>query len=118
MRFRRKRKEKKVKKWVYLELEKDGEIKTVSMRMGKRIGMLKVAKKLRSLGKRGWQLKDVLGDPESVGLFSSVLEGYQTGDPVPIKRMVKTAGLAATPKFIKKLIKKDDERIRNEKYQK
>ena len=104
MRFRRK----KEKKWVHLELEKDGEIKKVSMRMGKKIGMLKVAKKLGSLGKRGWQLKDISGDPETVGMFTSLLDGYQTGDPVPIKRMLKTAGLAATPGFIKKLIKKDE----------
>jgi len=50
MRFRRNRK--KAKKWVHLELEKDGEIKKVSMRMSKKIGMLKVAKKLGSLGKQ------------------------------------------------------------------
>jgi len=109
MRFRRKRKEKKVKKWVHLELEKDGETKQVSMRVGKKVGMLKVAKKMGSLGKQGWQLKDISGDPETVGMFNSLLDGYQTGDPVPIKRMVKAAGLAATPGFIKKLIKKDKE---------
>lgn len=107
MRFRRNRK--KEKKWVHLELEKDGETKTVSMRMGKKIGMLKVAKKLGSLGKQGWQLKDISGDLETVGMFDSLLGGYNTGDPVPIKRMLKTAGLAATPGFIKKLIKKDEE---------
>lgn len=106
--MRLKRKKKKEKKWVHLELEKDGETKTVSMRLGKRIGMLKVAKKLGSLGKQGWQLKDISGDPETVGMFNSLLSGYQTGDPVPIKKMVKAAGLAATPGFIKKLIKKDE----------
>lgn len=109
MRFRRKKQKKKEKKWVNLELEKDGETKTVSMRMGKRIGMLKIAKKLGSLGKQGWQLKDISGDPETVGMFNSLLSGYHTGDPVPIKKMVKAAGLAATPGFIKKLIKKDKE---------
>ena len=106
MRFRRKKK--KEKKWVHLKLEKDRETKMVSMRMGKRIGMLKVAKKLGSMGKQGWQLKDIYGDPETVGMFNSLLNGYHTGDPVPIKRMVKAAGLAATPGFIKKLIKKDE----------
>ena len=110
MRFRRKRQQKKEKKWVHLELEKDGETKTVSMRMSKRIGMLKIAKKLTSLGKQGWQLKDIFGDPKTVGMFNSLLSGYHTGDPVPIKRLVKTAGLAATPGFIKKLIKKDKEK--------
>jgi len=113
MKWRNRTKKKKEKKWIHLELGKDGETKKVSMRMGKKIGMLKVAKKLGSLGKRGWQLKDISGDPESVGMFNSVLDGYQTGDPVPIKKMVKTAGLAATPGFIKKLIKKDDEKIKN-----
>jgi len=108
MRFRRKKK--KEKKWVHLELEKDGKTKTVSMRMGKRIGMLKIAKKLTSLGKQGWQLKDIQGDPETVGLFNSLLNGYHTGDPVPIKRMVKAAWLAATPGFIKRLIKKDEKK--------
>jgi len=108
MRFRRNRK--KAKKWVHLELEKDGEIKKVSMRVGKKVGMLKVAKKLGSLGKQGWQLKDISGDPETVGMFNSLLDGYHTGDPVPIKRIVKTAGLATTPRFIKKLIKKDEQK--------
>ena len=108
MRFGRKKK--KEKKWVHLELEKDGETKTVSMRMGKRIGMLKIAKKLTSLGKQGWQLKDISGDSKTVGMFGSLLSGYHTGDPVPIKRMVKAAGLAATPGFIKKLIKKDEKK--------
>ena len=108
MRFRRKKK--KEKKWVHLELEKDGETKTVSMRMGKWIGMLKIAKKLGSLGKQGWQLKDISGDPGTVGMFNSLLSGYHTGDPVPIKRMVKAAGLAATPGFIKKMIKKDEKK--------
>ena len=108
MRFRRKKK--KEKKWVHLELEKDGETKTVSMRMGKKIGMLKIAKKLTSLGKQGWQLKNISGDPKTVGLFNSLLSGYHTGDPVPIKKMVKAAGLAATPGFIKKLIKKDEKK--------
>ena len=107
--MRLRRKKKKEKKWVHLELEKDGEIKKVSMRMGKMIEMLKVAKKLGSLGKKGWQLKDISGDPETVGMFDSLLSGYHTGDPVPIKRMLKTAGLAATPGFIKKLIRKDEE---------
>ena len=103
------KRKKKAKKWVHLELEKDGETKMVSMRVGKKIGMLKIAKKLGSLGKQGWQLKDISGDPETVGMFNAVLGGYQTGDPVPIKKMVKTAGLAAIPKVIKKLLKKDEE---------
>ena len=106
--MRLRRNKKKAKKWVHLELEKDGKIKKVSMRMGKMIGMLKVAKKLGSLGKQGWQLKDISGDPDTVGMFNSLLGGYHTGDPVPIKRMLKTAGLAATPGVIKKLIKKDE----------
>ncbi len=108
--MRWKRQKKKEKKWVHLELEKDGKIKTVSMRVGKKIGMLKIAKKLGSLGKQGWQLKDITGDPETVGMFNAVLGGYQTGDPVPIKRMVKTAGLQAVPGFIKKLLKKDEKK--------
>ena len=111
MRLGRK-KQKKKSKWVRLELEKDGITQTVSMQMGKKIGMLKVAKKLGSFGKRGWKLKAVSGDSGAVGLFNSVLDGYQTGDPVPIKKMVKAAGLAATPKFIKRLIKKDDEKYK------
>ena len=72
--------------------------------------MLKIAKKLGSLGKQGWQLKDISGHPETVGMFNSLLSGYHTGDPVPIKKMVKAAGLAATPGFIKKSIKKDKEK--------
>ena len=106
--MRLRRNKKKAKKWVHLELEKDGEIKKVSMRMGKMIGMLKVAKKLGSLGKKGWQLKDISGDPETVGMFNSLLDGYHTGDPVPIKKVVKAAGMVAIPRFIKKLIKKDE----------
>ena len=107
--MRLRRNKKKAKKWVHLELEKDGEIKKVSMRMGKMIGMLKVAKKLGSLGKQGWQLKDISGDPETVGMFNSLLDGYHTGDPVPIKRMLKTAGLQAVPKQLKRFLKKDEE---------
>lgn len=99
---------KKEKKWVHLELEKDGETKTVSMRMGKKIGLLKVAKKLGSLNKQGWALVEITGDPEAVGMFNSVLGGYQTGDPIPIKRLVKSAGLHAVPDFIKKRLKKED----------
>ena len=80
------------------------------MRVGKRIGMLKIAKKLGSLGKQGWQLLNITGDPETVGMFNAVLDGYHTGDPVPIKRIVKTAGLVAIPGFIKKLLEKNDEK--------
>ena len=114
MRFRRKKQQKKKKKWVHLELEKDGENKTISMRVGKKIGMLKIARKLTSLGKQGWQLKDISGDPETVGMFNSLLSGYHTGDPVPIKKMVKTAGLQAVPGFIKKLIKKERQEKQDE----
>ena len=77
---------------------------------GQKIGMLKIAKKPGSLGKQGWQLKDISGDPGTVGIFNSLLTGYHTGDPVPIKKMVKAAGLAATPGFIKKLIRKDEKK--------
>jgi len=102
------KRKKKEKKWVHLEMEKDGEIQNISMRVGKKIGMLKIAKKLGSMGKQGWQLLNITGDPETVGMFNAVLAGYQTGDPIPIKRMVKAAGLSATPTFIKKLLKKDE----------
>jgi len=108
MRFKRK-KQKKKQKTVTIWLKKDEENQQFQMKVGKRLGMLKIAKKLISMGRKGWQLYDITGDPETVGMFKGILDGYQAGDDVPIKKMVKTAGLKSTPGFIKKLIKKDKE---------
>lgn len=107
MRFRnRKNKEKKT---VTLLLEKDGETVELTMKTGSIRSMLKLVRKSTSLGKKGWQLKDVTGsDEKTVGMITGVLSRYKAGDPVPVKKMVKAAGLKAVPDPIKRLLKKEE----------
>jgi len=108
MRFRNRKK--KEKKSVTLWLEKNGETLELTMETGSKLGMLKCAKKAARLAKQGWQLINITGNDEAtVGLFKGLIAGYKTGDPVPIKRMVKTAGISAVPASIKRLLKKDKE---------
>jgi len=107
MRFRNRKK--KEKKTVTLWLEKNGETMELTMKTGSAMSMLKIAKKAASLGKQGWQLQNVTGsDEKTVGMINGVLSGYKTGDPVPIKKMVKAAGISAVPAPIKRLLKKEE----------
>lgn len=105
MKFRHK---KKPKREITLILEKEGAEEIITMKVGKKLGMLKIAKKLTSKGKQGWQLKEITGDPEFSGMFMGAINEFKSTEKVPVKRMVKDAGLSATPGFIKKMLKKDE----------
>lgn len=96
------RNRKKRKRSITIILEKDGETKEISMDVGKKRAMLKVAKKLASEGKAGWQLLNITGDPEISGMFMGAANHYKNTGKVPMKSMMKSAGLQAVPGFVKK----------------
>jgi hypothetical protein len=114
LRIRRKGQRKKKKKMITITLEKDGELRDHTLKVGKKLGMLKVAKKLASEGRKGWQLRDITGDPEIAGMFMGAVRDFKITGKIPVKSMVKQAGLRSTPGIIKKLIKKDKEKKEDE----
>ena len=107
----RRKQRKKPKRLITICLEKDGEIKEIEMEVGRKIGMLKIAKKLGSEGKQGWQLLDIKGDPEISGMFMGAVREFQKTGNIPIKTMVKSAGLSAVPKQIKDLLKREKKEV-------
>ena len=104
----RKRTKKKIR-MINIILEKDDQIKEFPINVGGKWGMLKVAKRLAAEGRKGWQLQNITGDPETAGMFMGFVDQYKKTNQIPVKGMIKAAGLSATPTFIKKLLKKDEE---------
>lgn len=107
MDFLRRKKNNKKKKVIIICLEKDGQLKEVPLKVGGKWGMLKVAKKLAAEGKNGWELRDITGDPETAGMFMGFVENYKKTNNIPIKGMVKAAGLHAVPRQIRDLLKRE-----------
>ena len=104
MRFRKKKKQKRM---ITVILERGDETKEFPMKVGGKWGMLKVAKRLTTEGRKGWLLLDITGDPETAGMFMGFVDQYKKTNQIPVKGMIKAAGLSATPTFIKKLLKKE-----------
>lgn len=101
------RKKKKKNRMITIILEKDEQLKEFPMKVGGKWAMLKVAKRLAAEGKKGWQLKDITGDEETAGMFMGFVDQYKKTNNIPIKGMVKAAGLQGVPRQIRDLIKRE-----------
>lgn len=93
---------KKKKKNVTLFLEKDGESKTVEVNLGSTWNMIKRVKTLTGFLRKGWKLVKTEGDPKSVAMFQSVIDGNKP----TLKEMQDFANLPKIPEKVKKFFGK------------
>lgn len=102
-----KRKHKKREKtFVTLTLEKNGELKEVTLKTKSNWNMAKKIKPLMKYARQGWTIQEVSGnDPERIAFFQKIADGHKPG----AREMLSHAGLPGMPKRLKKFFNKDGE---------
>lgn len=108
MRKIRLKKKKKEDKFVMMKLEKDGEIIDVDLKFSSLMQKAKAVKKLTGYMRKGWNLIDVSGNSEHVASMKKLIDGYQPGDKIPVKKMVVESGSKVLPGFIRKHLTKEE----------
>lgn len=98
----------KEEKFVILLLEKGDEVTELRFKWNKLKQKAHAAKDIAKHARNGWQLLSVSGNAEAVDQIKRILAGYKSGDAVPVKKMMKEAGLQAMPGFLKKRLEKED----------
>jgi hypothetical protein len=91
-------------KQVILRLEKAGEAVELSFKFEKNRQRLHAVKELGKYWKKGWHLASLSGDSDYVAAMNRLLANYKTGDPVPVKGLMKETGLMVLPGFLRKRV--------------
>jgi hypothetical protein len=95
-------------KFLFLKLEKDGEVKEVAVKFGGLLQKAKAAKKLLRFAREGWSVLDVTGDSEHVESMKNLIAGYVPGGKIPVKKMMSEAGMKVLPKPLIKLLRHEE----------
>ncbi len=91
-----------------MQLQKDGETTELTYKFNKLKQKLHAGKELSSYLKKGWQLVEISGDDSNVEGMKRLLAGYKTGDPVPVKGLMRETGLRVLPGFLKNRLEKEE----------